>query len=137
MTPPRPLRRAVLHGLRAKCPACGQGTVFDGYLAVAPRCPHCHEALHHHRADDAPPYFTIFIIGHLVVPLALALELALRPAFWVHALIWLPVCLVGCLALLRPVKGALIAMQWAMKMHGFADKGTVSGSGVDGHESWP
>jgi uncharacterized protein (DUF983 family) len=86
---------------------------------VSAHCPSCGEALHHHRADDAPPYFTIFIAGHLLVPMLLAFERAFTPALWVHVAVWLPMTLAMCLALLPMVKGAVVGLQWAMYMHGF------------------
>ena len=64
--------------------------MFRRYLKVADNCPHCGEALHHQRADDAPPYFTIVIVGHVVVSLVLAVEMAYRPPLWLHAALWLP-----------------------------------------------
>jgi uncharacterized protein (DUF983 family) len=86
---------------------------------VADTCPHCGEELHHHRADDAPPYFTIVIVGHIVVGLVLAVEMAYRPPLWLHAALWLPLTVVLTLLILPSVKGALIALQWALLMHGF------------------
>ena len=124
--PPLPLDRpkrsvfeAMTRGARGKCPACGTGRLFERYLKVADLCPHCGEALHHHRADDAPPYFTILIVGHLIVPLMLAAEILARPPLWLHALIWLPLTTLLCLALLPIVKGAIVGLQWALYMHGF------------------
>jgi uncharacterized protein (DUF983 family) len=102
-----------------KCPACGVGAMFRRYLKVADACPHCGEELHHHRADDAPPYFTIVIVGHIVVGLVLAVEMAYRPALWVHAALWLPLTVILTLLVLPLVKGALVALQWALLMHGF------------------
>jgi uncharacterized protein (DUF983 family) len=75
--------------------------------------------LHHHRADDAPPYFTIFIVGHIVVGGVLALEQALAPADWVQAVIWLPLTIVLSLLILPRVQGAHVGLQWALRMHGF------------------
>jgi uncharacterized protein (DUF983 family) len=72
----RSLMTAMLHGLRGRCPHCGEGRLFARYLKIANHCPACGEALHHHRADDAPPYFTILIAGHVIVPLLLAFEIA-------------------------------------------------------------
>ena len=116
---PRGVFNAMLRGARLRCPNCGEGRLFRRYLKVADHCPVCKEALHHHRADDAPPYFTIFIAGHLLVPLLIAFEVAFRPALWIHALIWVPVTLAVCLALLPVVKGAIVGLQWALYMHGF------------------
>ena len=81
---PRPLLQSLLRGARLKCPACGTGAVFRRYLKVADTCPHCGEALHHHRADDAPAYFTIVVVGHVVVAMVLSVEMAFRPPLWLH-----------------------------------------------------
>lgn len=110
---------AMLCGALGRCPACGKGRLFWRYLKVTDECGHCGEALHHQRADDAPPYFTIFIAGHLLVPMVLALESAYRPSLWLHAAIWIPVTIAMCLALLPPIKGAIVGLQWANSMHGF------------------
>ena len=112
---------AILRGLRNQCPACGVGMLYGRYLKVEPRCPSCAEDLSHHRADDAPPYFAIFILGHLLVPAILAVEIAFEPVWWVHTLIWAPAILLGTYYLLPRVKGATVALQWALFMHGFGD----------------
>lgn len=117
--PARPVWQALRRGLACRCPACGEGRLFSSYLKVAPACERCGEALHHHRADDAPPYMTIFLVGHLLVPFMLWLEVAHEPAYWVHIAIWLPLTLVLCLATLPLMKGAVVAYQWALRMHGF------------------
>jgi uncharacterized protein (DUF983 family) len=111
--------QALMRGLRGRCPACGQGRIFRALLKVNDHCPSCDEALHHHRADDAPAYFNIVIVGHIVVPLVLAVETAFAPAYWVHAALWLPLTLGLAFALMHPIKGAVIAWQWATRMHGF------------------
>ena len=103
----------MLRGLRGRCPHCGEGRLFRAFLKVADHCPACGEALHHQRADDAPAYFVILIVGHIVVPLALAVETAFAPSYWVHVVLWLPLTLGLSLALLQPIKGALVAWQWA------------------------
>ncbi len=116
---PRDVQQAIFRGLRERCPACGEGQMFRAYLKVADACPHCHEELHHHRADDAPPYFTILIVAHVVVGGILAMEQAFQPAGWLQAVIWLPATLGLSLLLLPRVKGALVGLQWALRMHGF------------------
>jgi uncharacterized protein (DUF983 family) len=93
--------------------------MFRAYLKVADECPRCHEELHHHRADDAPPYFTILIVAHIVVGGILAMEQAFQPADWLQAAIWVPVTLLTSLLVLPRVKGALVGLQWALRMHGF------------------
>jgi uncharacterized protein (DUF983 family) len=115
----RPLQQSLLRGMMMKCPACGVGSIFTRYLKVADNCSHCGEALHHHRADDAPAYFTIVIIGHVIVSLVLTVEMAFRPPLWLHAVIWLPLTVLLALAVLAPIKGCLVSLQWALLMHGF------------------
>ncbi|MGF1649870.1 MAG: DUF983 domain-containing protein [Hyphomicrobiaceae bacterium] len=112
---------AMARGARLTCPACGQGALIQGFLTVNPECPSCGEELHHHRADDAPPYFTIFIVGHVVLAGVLALEQTSPPPIWVHMVIWLPLTVLLCALVLPRIKGALIGLQWAHRMHGFGD----------------
>lgn len=119
--PRRDFGAAVWRGLKCRCPACGQGSIFRAYLKVADHCPACGEELFHHEADDAPPYFTIFIVGHILVPLVLIVERIWTPAMWIHAALWLPLALGLSLLLLPVTKGAVVGAQWAMRMHGFAD----------------
>jgi uncharacterized protein (DUF983 family) len=117
--PKRPVGRSLQRGFFGCCPACGRGRMFRGFLKVADRCPACGEALHHHQADDAPAYFVILIVGHLVVPLALIVEIAWAPPYWLHAVIWLPLTAGLAVGLLQPIKGAIVGFQWAKYMHGF------------------
>jgi uncharacterized protein (DUF983 family) len=86
---------------------------------VREACPGCGEALHHHRADDAPAYFTILIVGHVIVGAVLPVERAFAPPLWLHALLWGPLTLALTLVLLPRIKGAVVALQWALCMHGF------------------
>lgn len=113
----------MLRGWSCRCPACGKGRIFGKYLKVNDHCPACNEALYHHRADDAPPYFTMTIVGHVVVGGILFLERGYKPEVWVHLSIWLPMTVLLSLWLLPHIKGALIALQWAARMHGFAADG--------------
>jgi uncharacterized protein (DUF983 family) len=117
--PARDAWTAVLRGLRGRCPHCGEGRLFRAFLKVVDECPVCVEPFHHHQADDAPAYFVILIVGHLVVPLALAVEIEYTLPYWLHAVLWVPVTLGLALALLQPIKGAIVALQWAYRMHGF------------------
>lgn len=95
--------------------------MLAGYLKVREICGDCGVELHHQRADDAPPYFTILIVGHLILPGVLLLERAAQPPTWVHYGIWLPLTVGLTLALLPRVKGALVGLQWALRMGGFDD----------------
>ena len=115
----RPTKPAILCGLRQRCPNCGEGHIFKGYLKVVDHCPVCNETLSHHRADDGPAYLTILIVAHIL-------------GFGMH-LIWSyfqpsPVIMatslsIGAVALslflLPRLKGMIVAIQWSRRMHGF------------------
>jgi uncharacterized protein (DUF983 family) len=105
-----PLGTALGRGLLNRCPSCGQTRLFDGYLRVTAVCSNCGAPLGLARADDAPPYFTILIVGHIVVPLMLWMQMATDPPDWLLAAIFLPLTAMLCLALLRPVKGATVGL---------------------------
>lgn len=110
-------------GAYGKCPNCGEGRLFRSYLQVAEGCNACGEAFHHHRADDAPAYLTILVIGHAFLPVILGVEEAFEPPIWVHIALWGTLIPAGCIALLRPVKGMIVGLQWAARMHGFGSAG--------------
>jgi uncharacterized protein (DUF983 family) len=115
----RQLLPAILNGLRCRCPKCGKGKLFRAYLKVADRCSECGEEFFHHKADDLPPYISIVIVGHILVGLMLHLEMeyAIAPIWYVVTLV--PLALVLPLAILPSVKGAVVGLQWANRMHGF------------------
>ena len=115
----RPVLKSILRGASLRCPNCGRRTLFSSYLKTSRICASCGEELFHHRADDAPPYFTIFIVGHIIVPSLITVELLYAPPLWLHFLIWLPLTILLSLTLLPVVKGSLVALQWALRMHGF------------------
>jgi uncharacterized protein (DUF983 family) len=112
--PPMPV--ALGRGLMGRCPNCGKADLFRGYLSVVPECTACGAPLGLARADDAPPYFTILIVGHLILGGMLALEKAVAPPVWVHAVIWLPLTAILSLALLRPIKGATVGLMLKLRM---------------------
>lgn len=95
--------------------------MFRAYLKVADRCPACGEDLSHQRADDAPAYFTMVVVGHVVVGGVLALERALAPEAWLQLALWLPLTAAMTLWLLPRTKGSLVGLQWALRMHGFGN----------------
>jgi uncharacterized protein (DUF983 family) len=111
---------AARRGFAGRCPHCNEGQIFRAYLKVNDSCPECGEELHHQRADDAPPYLTIFIVGHVVAAMLMIADERF-PAFpmWGHMVLWPAVAIVMSLWLLPRVKGALIGYQWALRMHGF------------------
>lgn len=129
---PRRLIPAMLRGLICRCPDCGTGRLFEGFLRVRETCPSCGTELHHHRADDAPPYFTMIIVGHLVVGAVLWAEIVYSPPVWLHMVIWLPLTLVLSLFLLRPIKGTIVGAQWALGMHGFGGDDVGVGDDLSG-----
>jgi uncharacterized protein (DUF983 family) len=86
---------------------------------VVERCPNCGEELFHHRADDFPAYLAIMVVGHVVVPAALAVEASYAPPVSLQLSLWLPITAVASLALLQPIKGAVVGLQWQTGMHGF------------------
>lgn len=117
--PHRDVFKAMKRGASCKCPKCGEGKLFSRYLKVTDTCDVCGEDLHHHRADDAPAYFTIAIVGKILVGLMVWVELAYAPSYWVHAVLWTPLLLIMTLLALPPIKGIIVGLQWANYMHGF------------------
>jgi uncharacterized protein (DUF983 family) len=110
---------ALKRGLRGRCPRCGEGKLFRAFLKTADNCSVCGQDFTPHRADDLPAYLVIVIVGHIVVPLALFIETNYAPPVALQLSIYMPLTLVCSLALLQPVKGAVVALQWALRMHGF------------------
>jgi uncharacterized protein (DUF983 family) len=120
----RPLKPALLRGWRRRCPNCGKGALLRGYLKVRDTCPDCGEDFRHQRADDGPAYLTILIVGHVMAPLLLFSYAKWRPEPLVLAVGFSLGTVALSLYLLPRLKGALVALQWANRMHGF-------GSGPD------
>lgn len=125
----RPLKQAMWRGWRRRCPACGAGPMLSGYLKVRDTCPVCGEALFHHRADDGPAYLTILIVGHLMAPLIMWAFVVFRPDPLILASIFATGCVALSLYLLPRVKGVLVAIQWAKRMHGFGAADDRDGDG--------
>jgi uncharacterized protein (DUF983 family) len=121
MTHPISLPKALARGFAMRCPHCGRGHLFRSFLKVADACEVCGEDFTPQRADDFPAYLVIVVVGHIVVPTLLAVEIAYAPPVWLQLLIWLPVTLFSALALLQPTKGAIVALQWQTGMHGFEE----------------
>jgi len=104
------LLTAIGRGLLCRCRSCGQAHLFNGYLRVVSECRNCGAPLGRARADDAPPYFTILIVGHIVVPIMFLVDRRLEPPLWLMAAIFLPLTLALTLALLRPIKGGTVGL---------------------------
>lgn len=115
----RPMKPAMLRGWRRKCPSCGAGPLLRGYLKVRESCPVCGEELHHHRADDGPAYLTILIVGHIMAPLLLYVFTKYQPDPLVLATVFSVGTVALSLWLLPRLKGMVVAIQWAKRMHGF------------------
>lgn len=99
-------------GMRGRCPRCGEGRLFTGFLTVAPRCPACGLDFSFADSGDGPAVFIMMIVGFVVVGLALVVEFTFHPPYWLHAILWIPLVLILALGLLRPLKGWLIAQQY-------------------------
>ena len=111
--------QAMWRGFRGRCPNCGEGRMFRAFLKTADRCDQCGQDFTGHRADDLPAYLVIVVVGHIVVPIALSIETHFAPPVALQLAIYLPFTLVASLLLLQPVKGAVVGLQWAFRMHGF------------------
>ncbi|ODT63300.1 DUF983 domain-containing protein [Phenylobacterium sp.] len=111
MDRPNPL----LAGLKSRCPNCGEGRLFSGFLKVAPACDRCGYDLAKADSGDGPAVFVILIAGFLCAFTMLFVEMAYKPPIWVHLVVFLPLTLVVCIGLLRPLKGVLLAAQFANK----------------------
>lgn len=103
---------AVLTGLLGRCPRCGRGRLFNGYLTLAERCEVCGLDMDFADSGDGPAVFLILIVGFIVVAAALITEVAYQPPYWVHAVLWGPLAIGLPLLLLRPTKGLMIALQF-------------------------
>ena len=115
----RDTRQSMLRGWRRKCPRCGSGPMMKGYLKVRDECAVCGQELKHHRADDGPAYLTILFVGHLMAPLMHIYFVQFRPEPMVMATVFSVGCVALSLYLLPRIKGAIVGMQWAKRMHGF------------------
>lgn len=115
----REVKPALVRGWRRRCPNCGKGPMMKSYLAVRDNCPVCNETLSHHRADDGPAYLTILIVGKLMAPAIIWAFTTFRPDPMVLASVFTVGCVALSLYLLPRLKGAIVGLQWAKRMHGF------------------
>ena len=102
-------------GLAGRCPRCGEGRLFTGFLTVAPRCENCGLDFSFADAGDGPAVFIMMIVGFVIVGLALFVEFTFHPPYWLHAVLWIPLTLLLAVGLLRPLKGLMIAQQYKHK----------------------
>jgi uncharacterized protein (DUF983 family) len=112
------LTNPLTRGARGRCPKCGNGALFSRYLKVVEQCSACGERYGHYRADDAPPWLTILLVGHMTVPLIFAIEESFRPPLWAAIVIYLPAAVLLTLVLLPRCKGVILAALWKTKAEG-------------------
>ena len=120
LTAERPTWPAIRRGFACRCPKCGQGALLHSYLKVRDSCAVCGEVYSHQRADDGPAYLTILVVGHLMAPLMLYVFTTYRPEPWIMASFFTLGTGILSLVLLPRFKGAMVALQWAKRMHGFS-----------------
>jgi uncharacterized protein (DUF983 family) len=118
----RPLGRSIMRGILSRCPACGNGHLFRAWLKPVDECASCGEDMHHQRSDDLPPYISIMILGHVAVGGFMMTDTVFLVPMWVHFAIWVPITILVALLTIQPIKGGVIGLQWALKMHGFSNE---------------
>ena len=127
---PQTLRIALWRGISGKCPRCGEARLFGKFLKPIAVCPRCHQDWTHHRADDMPPYISILITGHVLVPVIIYFGAVSEMSMWQALAICLVLASVLMIGLLQPAKGAVIALQWWHGMHGFTPAGKLEASQI-------
>jgi uncharacterized protein (DUF983 family) len=115
----RPLGRSILRGMLGRCPNCGEGRLFRAFLKPVDYCPACNEELFHQRSDDLPPYLVILVLGHVVVGGYMLTDTLHHLPMWATLAIWAPITVLTALLVIQPIKGGVIGLQWALRMHGF------------------
>jgi uncharacterized protein (DUF983 family) len=118
----RDVWNALKRGFRGRCPRCGEGKLFRAFLKVNDRCASCGQDFTAQRADDLPAYLVIVIVGHVVMPFSLLIETNYSPPVALQLALYLPLTFLASLALIQPVKGAVVGVQWALRMHGFDEQ---------------
>lgn len=103
---------AIAAGFKGRCPRCGKGSLFDGFIKVADECKVCRFDLRFADSADGPVVFITMIVGFIVVGAALVVEFSYQPPIWLHMVLWIPLLTILALGMLRPAKGLLIAAQY-------------------------
>jgi uncharacterized protein (DUF983 family) len=129
----RPLGRSIKRGMLNRCPNCGTGRLFRAFLKPVDACAACGEDISHHRADDLPAYLVIVVVGHVLLTGYMLTDMVLLVSPWVHLAIWVPLAVLAALLTIQPIKGGVIGLQWALRMHGFGgEDGGVADPGRGG-----
>ncbi len=114
--PMPPMMTAIGRGLLGRCPSCGKSHIFNGYLKVRDACQGCGAPLGLARADDAPPYFTILLVGHVLIPAMFMVDRAFTPEIWLMTAIFVPLAAIMSVGLLRPIKGGTVGLMMKLNM---------------------
>jgi uncharacterized protein (DUF983 family) len=122
--PARNVWTSIKRGLLCRCPHCGQGSLFTAYLKPVDHCAACGEDFTHQRADDLPAYLAILVVGHIVVGGFMMTDLVWPMSNAAQLAIWGPIAVILALGALQPMKGGVIGLQWAVRMHGFGGDGS-------------
>jgi uncharacterized protein (DUF983 family) len=117
--PERPAWPAIARGMRHRCPACGEGALYERYLKLRTTCPACGEDLSHARADDGPAYLSILVTAKVMGTTQLFVYQAWQPPAWFMAVSFSIGVTIMALLLLPRFKGLIVGVQWAKRMHGF------------------
>lgn len=115
----RNVGKAMKRGLFGRCPHCGEGKLFRAFLKPVDHCSVCNEDYTHQRADDLPAYLSIVVVGHIVVGGFMMTDMVWTLSNWTHLAIWTPLTVLLAMTTIQPIKGAVIGLQWAARMHGF------------------
>lgn len=115
----RPFLPMLPRALRGRCPACGEAPLFRRFLKPVDQCGHCGQGWQGHQADDFPAYLVILLLGHIIVPLVVEVNLWIAVPVGAQMLFWPSLTAVLALLMIQPAKGAVIAFQWSRRMHGF------------------
>ena len=127
--PLEPLSHAIMKGMKGRCPKCGEGKLFTGYLEVNGACSACGYDYRDIDTADGPAFFIMLIVGFAIVIGAFILEAILHPPMWVHMVVWMPMVVILSLALLRPFKGVMFALQYRFKSGALGAKELDHGDG--------
>ncbi|MBK5264795.1 MAG: DUF983 domain-containing protein [Alphaproteobacteria bacterium] len=118
----RPFLPRLSLALRGRCPACGQAPLFARFLKPVDHCSHCGQGWQGHQADDFPAYLVILLLGHIIIPIVVEVNLLFSPSVAIQMALWPTLTAILALLLIQPAKGAVIAFQWSRHMHGFEER---------------
>ena len=130
--PDRPLGQSIKRGLLCRCPNCGDGRLFRAFLKPVDHCAVCGEDYTPQRADDLPAYLVIVVVGHVLMTGYMLTDMVFRVSPWLHLAIWAPLAVLAALLTIQPIKGGVVGLQWANRMHGFGGVSDDKDPGLGG-----